>query len=128
MNSHESVASSFRYGRKLVNAGVSGIRSGRPAAFNGRPVSSVMAESARDSIALAAAGVCVGLVHSFMLQRRARLSSKIVYSVLGGAVGFCAGFSWHTRKVGSSLAHSALKEIHRASDQHWLEVHPIDYA
>jgi hypothetical protein len=46
----------------------------------------------------------------------------------GGALGFCASFSWKTLKLASSLAHSAIHEVHRVQDEHWLETNPIDYA
>jgi hypothetical protein len=128
MNRRESVKSTVKYGRRLVNAGLSGIRTGQPAALNGRSFSSVLAESARDSLKLAAAGICIGLLRSSLKNRRGHLSSTLAYGALGSALGFCAVLGWKTRAVASSLAHSAVKEMQKVSDEHWLEVHPIDYA
>jgi hypothetical protein len=47
---------------------------------------------------------------------------------MGSLLAFCAVLSWKSRKVAASLTHSALREMRLASDEHWLENHPIDYA
>ena len=127
MNHPSSTASRVAYGRKLVSAGISGIRKGQ-STLDGASVSTLVADSARDSLKLAAAGACLGLLPFCLTRRRQGLSSALVLSAVGSALGFCAGFTWKTRKVTSSLAHSAVRELHRASDEHWLEMNPIDYA
>jgi hypothetical protein len=128
MKHAESIARTVTYSRKLASAGLSGVRAGHLATLNGRSFPSVLAESARGSLKLAAAGACVGLLRSYLRNRRGHLSNTIAYGALGSALGFCAGFTWTNRRVTSALAHSALKEIHKASDEHWLKIHPIDYA
>lgn len=127
MNLPASTASRVAYGRKLVNAGISGIRQS-PRTLDGETVSSLVADSARDSLKLAVAGACLGLLPAWLAGRRPRLSNVIAFGALGSVLGFAAGFTWKTRKVTSSLAHSAARELHRAGDEHWLERHPIDYA
>lgn len=128
MNRPEAVVKSVTYTRKLLEAGVSGVRAGQLTAGNGRSLSSIVAESARDSIAIAAVGACAGLVRSYLSRRRGHASNRLACGALGTAVGFCAGFVWTTRTVTSSLAHAALQEIHKTSDERWLALHPIDYA
>jgi hypothetical protein len=127
MNRRSSTADRIAYGRKLVNAGISGIRKG-PTTLDGESVSALVADSARDSLKLAVAGACVGLLPSCLTGRRPRWSSALALGALGSAVGFSVGFAWKTRKVASSLAHSAAKELHRVGDEHWLEMNPIDFA
>jgi hypothetical protein len=127
MNRPASAASTIAYGRKLVSAGISGIRMSQ-SAIDGESVSAVMADSARDSLKLAVAGACLGLLPSCLSSRRRRLSSALALGAAGSAFGFVVGFTWKTRKVTSSIAHSAARELRRVGDEHWLEGHPIDYA
>jgi len=115
-----SIANKVDYGRKLIHAGVSGIRSSEGLASAGQPAARVFADSALHSLTLAAIGTCAGLA--------ARRGKRVPRSMALGAIGFFAGFAWSTRKITSNLAQAALKEIHKVSDEHWLEMHPIDYA
>ncbi len=128
MSHTQSILRNVAYGQKLARAGASGIRAGHSASLNGRPFSSALAETARNSLTLATVGVCAGLLRSYVKNRRGHFSRTIAYGALGGTLGFVAGFGWSNRRVTSNLAHSALKEMRKASDEHWLEVHPIDYA
>jgi hypothetical protein len=114
------------YGRKLVDAGIAGIRAGHKD-FDPAKASSLMAHSAEESLKLAALGACLGVLPS-LLQRRSRVAHAMIFSTIGGLLGFTAGFSWKTRRLTSSLAHSAMHELHRVQDEHWLEANPIDYA
>ena len=128
MNHSLSTTSRVRYGRKLVNAGFSGIRSGQDTARGDQRLSALAAKAAQSSISLAAVGACVGLLSSCLMRRRSRTSSAVVLGALGSAIGFFAGFGWKTRSVTSSVAHSTARELRRARDEHWLELNPIDYA
>jgi hypothetical protein len=128
MNGSRPVTTTFRYGKKLVNAGIAGIRSGQDSARGKQSLSTLAAEAARSSLALAAVGAGVGLLSLCLGQRRNRLAKAVALGTLGSALGFAAGFSWKTRKVTSSVAHSTARELRKARDEHWLERHPIDYA
>lgn len=80
------------------------------------------------TVAGAVAGTSVGLLGSYLLQKRGRSANVWICGAVGTAIGLFAGVSWKSRKIASSLAHSAMKEMGKARDEHWLETHPIDYA
>lgn len=128
MNRSQSLTSSVRYGRKLVRAGITGIRDGQDSVRGERPLSAIAAEAAQGSLTLAAVGACAGLLSSCLLHRGKRFANAVVLGSVGSALGFFAGFSWKTRDVTSSVARSASRELGKARDEHWLELHPIDYA
>lgn len=128
MKRFESMTNRVAYGRQLVNAGVTGIRTGKQTACPDQSFSALLAESVRGSLMLAAAGACVGILRPYLTQRRARLHKALAGGAVGSALGLCAGLAWKTRTVTSSLAHSARKEIDRVRDERWLEMNPIDYA
>lgn len=127
MNRNTSTAGRFTYGRKLISAGISGIRNGHQD-LGPRSVSNCMVAAVPDSFKLAALGACLGILPGLMVRRRSRVSTAIALAAAGSAIGFCAGLTWKTRKVTSRLAHSALREVRKVNDEHWLQRHPIDYA
>jgi hypothetical protein len=127
--SYSQLANSrIKYGRKLVDASISGIRNGQNSARGEQPLSKIAADAARDSLALAAIGACVGLLRSQFAGKRDRPAKALALGALGSILGFCVGFGWKTRKVTSTVAHSTARELRRARDEHWLELNPIDYA
>jgi len=128
MDHSQSVTSSYRYGRKLVSAGINGVRSGQDSARGEQTLSTIAVDAAQGSLPLAALGACVGLLSACLLRRRNRLSTAIVLGGVGSALGFFAGFSWKTRNVTSSVARSTAQQLRRTRDERWLELHPIDYA
>lgn len=128
MTHPQSVTSTVRYGKKLVNAGITGIRTGQNSARGEQKLSTLAARAARNSLALAAVGACVGLLRSYLGHRRNRVSNALALGTLGSALGFVAVFGWKTRNVTSSVAHSTARELRKARDEHWLESNPIDYA
>ena len=127
MNTTLSTTTRLAYGRKLVSAGISGVRTGHQS-FDPQLASALINSSAEESLKLAAIGACLGMLPAIMMRRHSRGKSAVVLGALGSALGFCAAFSWKTRKLTSSLAHSAMHEVHRVTDEHWLETNPIDYA
>jgi hypothetical protein len=127
MNAIASPETTLSYGRKLINAGISGIRNGHND-FGPEFISDAMVAAVPDSLALAAVGATLGVLPALLVRRRPRVSTMVALGALCSAAGFCLGFSWKTRKVTSSLAHSALREVRKAKDEHWLELNPIDYA
>jgi len=128
MNRSQSLTNSVRYGRKLVSAGITGVRTGQDSARGEQRLSKVAAEAAQGSLALAAVGACAGLMSSCLMRRDKRFANAVILGGVGSALGFLAGFSWKTRKVTSSVACSAARELGKVRDSHWLELHPIDYA
>jgi hypothetical protein len=127
MNPTLSTTTRLAYGPKLVSAGISGVRTGHQS-FDPQLASALINSSAEESLKSAAIGACLGMLPAIMIRRHSRGKSAVVLGALGGALGFCAAFSWKTRKLTSSLAHSAIHEVHRVQDEHWLETNPIDYA
>jgi hypothetical protein len=127
MNRTTPATTRLAYGRRLVKAGISGIRTGREN-FDPQRASALVSNSAEESLKLAVVGACLGVLPAFLVRRRSRLASALVFGAAGSALGFCAGFSWKTRKLTSSLAHSAVREVRRVKDEHWLDKNPIDYA
>ncbi len=127
MNRNPPATTRLAYGRRLVKAGISGIRTGREN-FDPQRASALVSNSAEESLKLAVVGACLGILPAFLIRRRSRLASALVLGAAGSAIGFCAGFSWKTRKLTSTLAHSAVREVRRVKDEHWLDKNPIDYA
>lgn len=128
MSRSQTTTSTVRYGRKLVNAGIAGIRNGQDAARGDHSLSTVAAEAAQGSLRFALLGAGVGLLSSCLMGRRRRWLEAIALGSLGSALGFVAGFGWKTRTVTSNVMNSTAKELRRARDEHWLELNPIDYA
>jgi uncharacterized membrane protein YeaQ/YmgE (transglycosylase-associated protein family) len=128
MNHSQTATRTVRYGQKLVNASIAGIRNGKYSARGDQPLSAIATDAAQLALRPAVVGACIGLLTSCLMRRRNRLSNAIVLGTLGSAVGFFAGFSWKTRNLTSSMAHGAARELRKVRDEHWLEQHPIDYA
>lgn len=116
------------YGRRVLNSGLEGVRSGREAFLDGRPLTPFFRESFRRSLKPAALGACVGVLTGCP-QKGPRSVGRILASGLfGGLVGFTAGIVWETRFLTASAAGGALGKIDKVRDEHWLERNPIDYA
>lgn len=122
-----SHTSTVEYGRKLIHAGVNGVRSGHTE-FDPDKAHALVTRSAEEAARMAFAGACLGVVPGCLLARRSRTSTALLFGVAGSVLGFVVAFSWKTRSLSSTLAHSAMKEISRVQDDHWLERNPIDYA
>ena len=128
MQSDGAVETYLRYGRSLANSGAAGMRSGRDAYLNGKPLSKVLTQNARASLGVAAIGACAGLLQCLVSGRDRRIPKSLVLGAVGSAVGFIAGFSWKTRDLTRSMVKGAAKNMGSVRDGHWLERHPIDYA
>jgi len=128
MNHSHTATNRVRYGRKLVNAGITGFRNGHDRARGDQSLSAVAANAAQGSLGFALLGACVGLLGSCLVSRRKRVSDAIALATLGSAIGFAAGFGWKTRSVASNVLNSTANEVRRVRDEHWLELNPIDYA
>jgi hypothetical protein len=77
---------------------------------------------------MAALGACAGLLQMYLTRRRGTIPRTVATGAVGGAIGFCLGFTWKNRELTASMARSALRQVGVVCDQHWLERHPIDYA
>jgi hypothetical protein len=128
MNLREWSKSDLDYGRKLVNSGLEGARSGQEAFLHGKPLSPFLNESAQNALTFAAVGACIGLLGSYFGNGHKSAGRAFAFGVFGGAIGFGAGVAWGNRRLGASVVSGAWKNIGRARDEHWLERHPIDYA
>jgi hypothetical protein len=127
MVQNTSGGTTVAYGRRLMRGAITGVRSGHKN-FDPKRASSLVSRSAGESLKLAAIGACIGFLPAWLVRRRARMSTAIALGALGSALGFCVGFSWKTRGLTSTLAHSALREVRRVNEERWLEKNPIDYA
>jgi len=119
--------SNLDYGRKVLNSGLEGARSGREAFLKGSPLTLFLSESARNAWEPAAIGACIGLVGSYP-GNPPSIRRAFGYGILGGAIGFGAGIAWESRHLTASVARGALRNVDRVRDEHWFEAHPIDYA
>jgi len=116
------------YGRKILDSGLEGARSGRAAFLHGRPLTPFLNESVRDALKPAAIGACIGLLGSYPGNSRNSAGRALAYGLVGGVLGFGAGVAWRSRFLSASVVSGAWKNIDRVRDEHWLEKHPIDYA
>ena len=128
MNLRERSNSDFDYGRKLLNSGLEGARSGLEAFLHRKPLIPFLSESARKALSVAAVGACIGLLSSYLGNWQESASRAFVFGMFGGAIGFGLGVAWGNRRLGASVVSGAWKNIGRARDEHWLERNPIDYA
>jgi hypothetical protein len=120
--------SEFEYGRRVLNSGLEGARSGREAFLNGRSLTPFLGEVARNALKPAGVGVCLGLLSGYRGNGHSSITRILGFGLLGSLIGFASGVAWGSRDLTASVTANALKNIGRASDEHWLEKHPIDYA
>lgn len=121
-------SSNLHYGRKLLDSGLEGARSGEQAFLGGARLTPLLNRSARIALAPTALGACLGFLVSHPGKRRKSATRAFTCGVLGGIVGFGAGVAWDSRRLAASIASGAKKNIGRVRDEHWLDRHPIDYA
>jgi hypothetical protein len=128
MGVHECCKSEVEYGRRVLDSGLEGARSGREAFLNGRSSIPFLRESVRKALKPATLGAFLGVLGSCPAKRRTSAGRVLGFGLLGGAIGFAAGVIWESRRLTASVASGALKNMGRVRDEHWLERHPIDYA
>ncbi|HZW92472.1 MAG TPA: hypothetical protein VFF64_05820 [Candidatus Eremiobacteraceae bacterium] len=116
------------YSRNLITSGIEGARSGQETFLNGESLSPFLGESVRRALKPAVLGACLGVLGSHPGYRRKSISRALAYGLLGGAIGLGAGLVWESRRLTASAAGGALMNIGRVRDEHWLTMHPIDYA
>jgi len=128
MTLREWSKSSADYGRNILHSGIEGARSGRQAFLRGEPLTPFLGESVRDALKPAVLGACVGVLSSYPGHREKSVCRRLAFGLLGGAIGLGAGVIWGSRHLTASAACSAMRNIGRVRDEHWLTRHPIDYA
>ena len=72
--------------------------------------------------------MCLGVLGGYPGSREKSASRALACGLLGGVIGFGAGVVWESRRLTASVTSSALRNIGRVRDDHWLTKHPIDYA
>ena len=120
--------SSIDYGKKLLDSGLEGARSGEGAFLHGEPLAPFLEESARHALEPATIGVFLGVLSGCAGNGQKSTSKTLLYGLLGGVIGFGVGVAWGSRRLAASAASSAMKSIGKVRDEHWLENNPIDYA
>jgi len=120
--------SEVEYGRKVLGSGIEGALSGRADFLNGRPLAPFVNESVREALKPALLGACIGLLGSRVGNQNGSIGRMLLFGLLGGAIGFGAGVAWESRSMTASAARGALRNIHAARDEHWVEKHPVAYA
>ena len=120
--------SEVEYGRRVLNSGLEGVRSGQEAFLHGRPVTPFLRESFRKALVPAAVGACVGMLTGCPKNGRRSVARTLTSGLLGGLIGLTAGVVWESRLLAASVAGGAVAKIDKVRDEHWLERNPIDYA
>jgi hypothetical protein len=128
MKVREWSKSEIDYGRKLLNSGLEGARSGREEFLHGESLAPFLDKSVPSALGYAVAGGCIGLLGSYLQNRHQRPSKTFAFGILGGAIGLCVGVVWGNRRLEASVVSAAWKNMGRTRDEHWLERNPIDYA
>ena len=128
MHVSEWSKSEVEYGRRVLNSGLEGVRSGGEAFLHGRPITPFFRESLQKALKPAAVGACLGLLANCPRKGRTDLRRTLMFGVLGGFLGFAGGVLWETRFIAASAAGGAIDSVGKVRDEHWLEKNPIDYA
>jgi hypothetical protein len=122
------VKSNVDYGRRLVDSGLEGARSGQEEFLNGEPLSPFLGKTVRGALRPAAVGVGVGLLVSYPISRKKSVAGTILFGLVGGAIGLGLGLAWENRRLSASVAGGAMKSIGKVRDEKWLSKNPINYA
>jgi hypothetical protein len=128
MDLYQWSKSNADYGRRLLDSGIAGARSGQEAFLKGQPLTPLLSESVRSALVPAVVGACIGVLSSYTAYRQKSMTRALAVGLLGGAACLGAGLIWENRCLTASVAESALRSIGKVRDEHWLAKHPIDYA
>jgi hypothetical protein len=120
--------SEFEYGRRILSSAVDGAHSGREAFLNGRSLTPFLREGLRSALKPAVVGASIGVLGSYPGHRHRSIGRALAFGFAGWAIGLGAGVAWETRGLTARVTSSALRNIGRTRDEHWLERNPIDYA
>jgi hypothetical protein len=119
--------SEVEYGKKVLNSGLEGARTGEEAFLHGKAITPYLTDSVRRALVPAAAGACLGALSGISGSDKS-IGRMFVLGLLGGLIGFSTGMTWENRGLTESAVHGALQNIHKVRDEHWVEKHPVAYA
>jgi len=120
--------SNAAYGRRLLDSGIEGARSGREAFLNGESLTPFLNETFRSAVRPAVLGACIGVLGSRPRSRQKPITRTLAFALLGGAIGLSIALAWESRRLTASTAGGALRNMGKVRDERWLAKHPIDYA
>lgn len=120
--------SEVEYGRRVLDSGLEGLRSGQEAFLHGRPIGPFLRDSFRKAVTPASLGICIGILTGCRENHRRSAAQILARGILGGLIGLTAGIAWESRFLAASVVGGALAKIEKVRDEHWLERNPIDYA
>jgi hypothetical protein len=131
MNLRKWSHSEIEYGRKLLHSGIDGARTGSDAFLHGERFAPFVNESAHKAVKPAALGAYLGMFlgalgSDFVVE--GSVAKILLLGLLGGAIGFGMAMAWEGRELAESASSAALRNIHKARDEHWVEKHPVAYA
>lgn len=116
------------YGRRLLDSGLAGARSGQRAFLQGESLAPFLNESVQTALKPAVLGACIGVLSSYPGYRQKSMARTLAFGLVGCVIGLGVGVVWKSRRLAAGVAGSALRNIGRVRDEHWLIKHPIDYA
>jgi hypothetical protein len=128
MSTQQWIVSELKYGRKVLNAGLEGTRSGREAFLNGKPLTPFLRGLVRRALLPAAVGAFVGGLSSCMGKPDKSSGRIVALGLVGSGIGFAVSLAWESRKLTATALSNACKKIGKVRDERWFERHPIDYA
>ena len=79
MDLREWSKSSSVYGRRLLDSGIEGARSGQEAFLNGQPLTPFLSESVRSAWIPAAFGACIGMLGSYPGYRQKSITRALAF-------------------------------------------------
>ena len=116
------------YGRRLLDSGLAGARTGQQAFLQGESLAPFLNESVQSALKPAVLGACIGVLSSYPGYRQKSMARTLAFGLVGCVIGLGVGVVWKSRRLAAGVADSALRNIGRVRDEHWLIKHPIDYA
>src|SRR5450759_49073 len=111
MDLYQWSKSNANYGRRLLDSGIEGARSGQEAFLKGQPLTPFLSESVCSALMPAVVGAGIGVLSSYTPYRQKSITRALTFGLLGGAVGLSAGLVWENRRLTASVAESALRSI-----------------
>jgi hypothetical protein len=119
--------SEVQYGRRILDSGLKGVRSGQESFLKGARLSEFLGASSRSACPSVVLGACLGVLASRPRKNRS-LRRSLAFGIVSGAIGFTAAFAWKSRGLAASAVRDAARNIHVVRDERWMQKHSIAYA